>query len=495
MDSATKTEVKTRVFLTGAAGNWGRAVLDQFRARADRFDVVALVLPEGRDLEAIRQYEDMTNLEVVFGDLTDPAAVDRCVQGADLVLHIGGVVSPFADERPDLARKVNIGSMRNIIRAVKRQKDPSRIGVVGVGSVAETGHRSAPHHWGRIGDPLRVSMYDEYGQTKVVAEKMLVDSGLPRWAWLRQTGILYPGMLQVRDPILTHSVLDGVLEWVSVEDAARLMAGIAEEFWGGVYNIGGGDGWRLTNWQLQVAISSALGVRDVCTWYDRNWFATQNFHGHWFTDSDTLQDLVPFRQDTFDQALTRAVRANPRLRAAGFVPGFVVKKLVMEPLTRKPRGTIAYVHAGDEEGINAFYGSIEAFESIGDWSTFWPPRPSRTPTRLEHGYDQDKAPASWGFDDYQQAAQFRGGVLLDEEVPPGDIAHPLRWRCGLGHEFNGSPRLILSAGHWCPECVRDVAGYAQQAERNRFLAQLEPSRPTRPSEPSPRNRPGRPHHR
>ena len=128
MDSATKTEVKTRVFLTGAAGNWGRAVLDQFRARADRFDVVALVLPEGRDLEAIRQYEDMTNLEVVFGDLTDPAAVDRCVQGADLVLHIGGVVSPFADERPDLARKVNIGSVRNIIRAVKRQKDPSHRG-------------------------------------------------------------------------------------------------------------------------------------------------------------------------------------------------------------------------------------------------------------------------------------------------------------------------------------------------------------------------------
>ncbi len=173
---------RTRIFLTGAAGTWGRAVLDQLRERTDRFDVVALVLPGGRDAEAIRAYEDMENLEVVFGDLTDPVAVERCVAGADLVFHIGAVVSPFADEHPELARAVNIGSMRNIIRAVRAQPDPSRIGVVGVGSVAETGHRAPPHHWGRVGDPLRVSIYDEYGQTKIVAEKLLVDSGLPKWA-------------------------------------------------------------------------------------------------------------------------------------------------------------------------------------------------------------------------------------------------------------------------------------------------------------------------
>lgn len=41
----TQTASRTRVFLTGAAGNWGRKVLDEFRAHADEFDVVALVLP------------------------------------------------------------------------------------------------------------------------------------------------------------------------------------------------------------------------------------------------------------------------------------------------------------------------------------------------------------------------------------------------------------------------------------------------------------------
>ena len=108
---------RTRVFLTGAAGNWGRAVLDAFRGR-DEFEVIALVLPNPKDLAAIRRYEDMANLDVVFGDLTDFEAVERCVRGADFILHIGAVVSPFADEHPELAHRVNVGSMNNIIRAV-----------------------------------------------------------------------------------------------------------------------------------------------------------------------------------------------------------------------------------------------------------------------------------------------------------------------------------------------------------------------------------------
>ncbi|WKK70496.1 NAD(P)H-binding protein [Rathayibacter oskolensis] len=170
---------RRRVVLTGATGNWGRAVLEAFRERSETFDVVALVLPSPGDLAVIRRFEDMENLDVVFGDLTDYGAVERCVRGADVVLHIGAVVSPFADDHPELAHRVNIGSIRNIVRAVKAQPDPGAIAVVGIGTVAETGDRTPPRHWGRVGDPLRISRFDEYGQSKVVAEKELVDSGLP----------------------------------------------------------------------------------------------------------------------------------------------------------------------------------------------------------------------------------------------------------------------------------------------------------------------------
>jgi NAD(P)-dependent dehydrogenase (short-subunit alcohol dehydrogenase family) len=41
----TPNSRRRRVFLTGAAGNWGRAILREFAERADEHQVIALVLP------------------------------------------------------------------------------------------------------------------------------------------------------------------------------------------------------------------------------------------------------------------------------------------------------------------------------------------------------------------------------------------------------------------------------------------------------------------
>lgn len=470
------------VLLTGATGNWGRATLRAFRERPD-IRVRAFALATPTDDAVLAEFEGMPNLEVVRGDLTRFTDVASAIAGVDVVLHVGAVVSPFADERPDLARRVNIGSMQNIIRAVKALPDPGCVAVVGIGSVAETGDRQEPVHWGRVGDPLRVSQFDEYGQTKIVAERLLVDSGLPKWAWLRQTGIFHPGMLEIRDPIMTHSPFAGVMEWVTAEDSARLLVGAAsvdvpEEFWGGVYNIGGGAQWRLTNWQLQTLIGGAMGVSDIRRWYDRNWFALKNFHGQWYTDSDRLNDLIPFREDSVADAMARAIAAAPAaVRSAGKVPPWVVKNLVMRPLTRKPRGTMAAVRARRLDEVSAYFGSWEEWEAIGEWSTFRAPEPSRVPRRLDHGYDESKPAAERTVDDLAGAADFRGGELLSTEV--GTESTPLVWRCALGHVFAGSPRLILTAGHWCPDCVRDADGYARQAGANRHLAQVEMPTATR----------------
>mgnify|MGYP000359399551 FL=1 len=468
----------TRVLLTGASGNWGRATLREFATRADTHSVTALALPTERDKAVLAEFEGMGNLDIVWGDLTDYATVAACVAKTDIVLHVGAVVSPVADEHPELAQRVNVGSMRNIIKAVRSQSDPAAITVVGIGSVAETGNRNPPFHWGRVGDPIRVSRFDQYGQSKVIAERELVDSGLPRWVWLRQTGIFHPGMLEIRDPIMTHSPFAGVMEWVSADDSARLLARLCEEdvpdtLWGGIYNIGGGHGWRLTNWQLQTTLGKAMGVSDIRKWYERNWFALKNFHGQWYTDSDVLNDLIPFREDTFETALSRSIAALPRpVRSAGKVPAWIIKHFIMKPLTHQPRGTMAAIRSKNPAEISAHFGSHEAWKNIGDWSTFEPRLPSQTPSYLDHGYDENKSPSAWSARDYRDAATYRGGKLLSTDVQPGDVSTPLVWICGLGHQFSGSPRLILKAGHWCPTCVAEPAGYERQAEDSRFLAQV-----------------------
>jgi hypothetical protein len=79
----------------------------------------------------------------------------------------------------------------------------------------------------------------------------------------------------------------------------------------------------------------------------------------------------------------------------------------------------------------------------------------------------------WDIDLLRGVATYRGGELLPPAMTRGDLSSPLEWRCAFGHEFTGSPRLILIGGHWCPDCITDVPGYRRQAERNAFLRQIE----------------------
>ena len=120
------TAQRRRVLLTGATGNWGRATLRQLRER-DRVDVRAFAMPTAADREILEEFREMPNLTVVWGDLTDYADVQAAVQGVDVVIHVGALVSPLADQYPRLARKVNVGSMQNIIRAVRSDRKSTRL--------------------------------------------------------------------------------------------------------------------------------------------------------------------------------------------------------------------------------------------------------------------------------------------------------------------------------------------------------------------------------
>ncbi|PFO02341.1 hypothetical protein COJ85_16650 [Bacillus sp. AFS076308] len=48
------------------------------------------------------KYEKEAGVKIVWGDLTDYHDVLKCVEGADYVLHVGGLVSPAADYLPSM---------------------------------------------------------------------------------------------------------------------------------------------------------------------------------------------------------------------------------------------------------------------------------------------------------------------------------------------------------------------------------------------------------
>ncbi|HQA06225.1 MAG TPA: NAD-dependent epimerase/dehydratase family protein, partial [Clostridiales bacterium] len=90
-----------------------------------------------KNREMFSDYLNDSSVKIVWGDLCDFDSVLKCVTGADIVLHVGGLVSPAADYFPLKTQEVNVKAMQNIVDAVKAQPDPDSIKVVYIGTVAQ----------------------------------------------------------------------------------------------------------------------------------------------------------------------------------------------------------------------------------------------------------------------------------------------------------------------------------------------------------------------
>jgi len=142
-------------------------------------------------------------------------------------------------------------------------------------------------------------------------------------------------------------------------------------------------------------------------------------------------------------------------------------------LARRERGTLHILEHGAQEEIDAYWGSRAAWEALPergrdmrrfkDWDTVVP---------IDHGYDESAPESALDRAAVAGAARFRGGELLSQNMVTGDWRTPLRYRCAFGHEFTGSPRLILEGGHWCEVCERQSWNYGRRAQVDPFFAQV-----------------------
>ena len=466
------TDNRKTIFLTGATGNMGREVVKRIAAKGDALRLRVLVRPEEKTHPAVRAISTRGLAEIVWGDLTDAASIREGVKGADVVLHVGALVSPLSDRLPpDVVTKVNVGGTRNIVDAIHAVGDPKRTRLVYIGTVAETGSRNAPFHWGRTGDPIKISAYDHYAATKTQAEAIIAQSGITHWVSLRQSGMAHYDMWKIFDPIMFHNPLNGVFEWSTAHDSAWLMAAMCgddlpAELWRGFYNIGGGASSRVVNHEFMAAQMD--NYQKVLR---PHWFATRNFHGQWYADSDRLEALVPFREQSLWDYFKEAPKHMPWIARVvpKLIPGAVSKRI--EKLASTPDGSLHWFATNDDAKIKAYFGSRAAWEAIPrDWDSFTLTQPSREPTLLDHGYDDTRAPEDWRIGDLKGAAEYRGGQCLATAFEGPDA--PVEWQSAAGHRFTMTPRLYLKGGHWCPTTMLDPASYDAEAARNPFFAQV-----------------------
>lgn len=482
---------KKTVFLTGACGGMGIQGLMRMVKDTVAYNTLILVRDSEKNRKILKDYMDIDGLEIVWGDLNDYDIVYKCVEKCDLILHVAAFVSPAADYHPEKAMKINYGSTVNLITAIKEQGRQDEVKFVYIGTVAETGDRMPPIHWGRVGDPIKPSMFDYYAVSKVAAERYVIESGLKYWVSLRQTGIIGDAMSAIRDAIMFHNCYDNVLEYVSDRDSGVLLRNLSlldatdrmkDGFWGHIYNIGGGEKCRVSTGEMFSRLYGDIGIKDLSNVLKPKMQATRNFHGHYYLDSDKLENYLHFQHDSmeyyYESYLKGLGAAAPTAKIMCKVPGgeklmATVMGSMFNKLADGEHGTAYFIKNNLEDKIEAYWGSRKAWEELPeDYNNFnhffdWDKK-----VILDHGYDESKPESELTLEDMQGAAKFRGGELLSTEMKKGDWTTPLEFKCAFGHTFKASPRLVLEGGHWCDECERKSWNYGQRAKVDPFFAQV-----------------------
>ena len=148
------------------------------------------------------------------------------------------------------------------------------------------------------------------------SEFAVFESGLKHWVSIRQTGQYPTNDGAGEEPIIFHQPPNNVLEWSTSIESGICMANICENwvpesFWRKAYNLSSGKGWRFSCWEFTNLMMEGMGMTFADT-QDPRRMAKYNFHGHYFSDADALNDILHFRcidPKTYQQGIVDSMKA------------------------------------------------------------------------------------------------------------------------------------------------------------------------------------------
>ena len=183
-----RAQTQPRILVTGANGFLGSALVKRLRESGESIRLLVR-RPTG-------EFNEDPKIHLVYGDLGDPAAVDRAVAGVDVVYHVGATMKGGGAD----FERGTIWGTRNIVDSCLRHHVKRLIYVSSMSVLDHAGHTPGTP----VNERSREEPYPErrgfYTQTKLAAERLVLqavrDHGLPA-VILRPGQIFGPGAEKV----------------------------------------------------------------------------------------------------------------------------------------------------------------------------------------------------------------------------------------------------------------------------------------------------------
>ncbi len=296
------------VLVSGGFGNVGHAIIYELLQRSHKVRVFEL--ENKKTLKQAKKYGK--KIEVCWGNLLDLASIKAALENVDIILHLAGIIPPLSESNKELCQKVNVEGTKNLLEETRLSiKKPPIIFTSSTTIMGPTQDQKPP-----ISAYATPNPQSNYTQSKVEAEKLLQQSGLP-YCICRFSAVLTTfvrGSLNAMSEAF-EMPLDNRVEMVLDLDLAVAIANAAELMAEGnilngkILNIGGGKDYQRFARNLTQDLFEIMGIGKL----DENCYSTKDYFLDWIDTSES-QKLLKFQNHSFDEAMKIFLKPYKKLK-------------------------------------------------------------------------------------------------------------------------------------------------------------------------------------
>ena len=331
-----------KILVTGASGTIGIEVLRSL-VEQDNFKVIIF---DKKTRHSTKLFSPIKNkAEIIYGDLCNENDIRKIPGNIDVVIHLGAIIPPKADENPELTYRINVTGTKAIIEELE-QNSPNAFFLYS-SSISVYGDRVLYPDI-TINDALNPSEGDSYGESKIKAEEIIKNSKLD-WSIFRLAAIMKNHKIS---KLMFHMPLNTQLEICTPKDTARAFVHAIykrEVLKKRIFNLGGGENCRITYEMFLEKSFRLFGLGKIN--FPLHTFAQRNFHCGLLKDGNILESILHFRNDTLESYFKETQHSISFItKIMGTLFRVFIKKILMnqsEPLRA--------LKTNDKELISRFF--------------------------------------------------------------------------------------------------------------------------------------------
>lgn len=305
-----------KVLITGAAGTIGLKVI-KYLLIEGKYEITAIDLKNGGNQKKLRKYRKRVN--VVYGDILDPTLMENLIKEMDFVIHLAGVTLPLGNLNKRLTYEVDYKGTENIVRTIDFYNPEchllyaSSASIYGQQDKDEVSVTTKPN----------LEKSDYYSLSKLDAEE-IIKLKLKNYSIYRLPVVLTN---IVKENYIYSYKPSSKMEVVTDTDAAYMFSRALDKIDKvnkKTFNVGGGENCRITGKKLNEEILKVFGI--TRKYIDNKIFIDKNFYSYYFKDSDKLEELLSFRNDSISSYLMRIRRKTKNRYIQKTIAKLFIKK-------------------------------------------------------------------------------------------------------------------------------------------------------------------------